>query len=158
MTALTQYDDRAFYPEVAGNKELILETIRACFEQGVRPALEGKGIFPGDSYVADFGIVLERREGQVVGAHAVLIELNRFARCAGTSLFSWREDFDVLTGAKPFEFRIASEEQFKDCEWRMAWSVDSLKTEIKREIYQGRTSWFERWFMGSASGGDSSHQ
>jgi hypothetical protein len=147
LAAISQSDDRSFYRDIAENKELILNAIGICFEEKIRPAFEGKGVLPHDSYVADFGIVFSEQDGRVNGAEAILIEINRFNREAGASRFDWTEDLEVLTGTKPFEFRVTSQEQFADCNWSQAWAAEELMHEIKLEIFRRRKSWFEKWVL-----------
>jgi hypothetical protein len=148
LTAVTQYDDRLYFKEVEDNKDVILNAIRVLFEEKVRPAFAGKNVFPGDSYVADFGVILSKSGEAVIGGEAVLIEINRFNSQTGPSLFSWEEDIEVLTGEKPFEFRVAPESRFESVDYELQLEPDfaSMKNEVKAEIVQRRKSWFEKWF------------
>jgi hypothetical protein len=145
LTAISQCENRAFYPDINENKGLILNAIRSCFEEKIRPAFECKGIFPNDSYVADFAILLSKRDRRVNGAEAILVEINRFNQDAGAFLFHWTEDFEVLTGVRPFEFRMASPEQFADWDCSQAWALEDFTRGIKSDIFQSRKSWFEKW-------------
>jgi hypothetical protein len=150
LTAITQYDDRMYFEDIVANRELILETIRAFFEGRVKPAL-ANGVFPADSYVADYAIVFEA-SGE---AEVILIELNRFNFNTGAALFDWTADFETLIGVKPFEFRVRTEEEVLGVEWQyhILPELVELKDGIKAEIVQSRKSWFERLFTWRANEG-----
>jgi hypothetical protein len=83
----------------------------------VRPAVAG--LFPGDAYIADCAVVLARDSEMVVGAQAVLIEIDRFNFQTGGALFDWGSDSEIPTGARPFEFRAREEEPY-GVDWEAA--------------------------------------
>jgi hypothetical protein len=151
LTGLTQYDDRNYFEDVFENKELILDTIRTLFETGVKPAMASSS-FPENSYVADYAIIFQKSDGKIVGAEAVMIELNRFNFQTGAALFEWHRDLEVLIGVKPFEFRIRTPEQVVDVDWDQHvsgyWgsSVWRLMRKVKADVVQSRKAWYEKLF------------
>ena len=95
ITAISQYDHYGFYPYLKEMKERAQESIEKTWKQ-VHERLQIS------SYIADFYYDDKKNA-------SVLIELSPFRTCTGTALFKWTRDREVLTGKKPFEFRIREE-------------------------------------------------
>jgi hypothetical protein len=137
---------------VFANKELILESIRTLFETRVKPALAGRNPFPAESYFADYAVVFRMNEARVVGAEAVLIELNRFNSQPGAALFDWGRDLEVLIGVKLFEFRIRTEAEIAEIDWDVhisgSWgrSVWQIMRRVRSDIVQSQKAWYEELF------------
>eukprot|EP00091_Calanus_sinicus_P020275 TRINITY_DN5446_c0_g1_i3.p1 TRINITY_DN5446_c0_g1~~TRINITY_DN5446_c0_g1_i3.p1 ORF type:complete len:267 (+),score=77.06 TRINITY_DN5446_c0_g1_i3:328-1128(+) len=96
FTALTQYNNLAFFPDHLETKEEVLQKVKEMMEQFIR-AMEDVL----SSFIVD--IVLDNQ------GKAWVVEVNPFGELAGSCLFSWSKDRDVLIGDKEFEFRIAEE-------------------------------------------------
>jgi hypothetical protein len=92
LTALTQYNDFLYFPELVRQKDQIEQRIRSYFVQ-IQPRL------PQQHYLIDF-ICFEDE--------IKIIELNPFTTCAGSGLFDWMEDIEVIKNG-PFQFRVRTE-------------------------------------------------
>jgi len=94
FNALSQYNNIAFLPSLARNKDEIEAKVKAFMETFVK--VIGKKI---ESFVVD--IVLDY-DGNVW-----IVELNPFGELAGSCLFSWVTDRDLLLNEDgKYEFRI----------------------------------------------------
>jgi len=93
LNALTQYHDYLFFPEIVARKDEIERQIRDYFEQ-IHDRL------PHQHYLIDF-VICSDREIKV-------IELNPLTTCAGSGLFDWQRDIEVIKNG-PFEFRVRTE-------------------------------------------------
>ncbi|CAF0818310.1 unnamed protein product [Didymodactylos carnosus] len=97
LTALTQYNESIYYPNLLINKSKILDSIiKFLNDQQVLEQL------PLENCVLDF-ILLELEDGNY---KVYICEINPLAEFAGTGLFSWLTDRSILLGKEPFEFRI----------------------------------------------------
>jgi hypothetical protein len=104
FTALTQYNELCFFPDVVLEKERI-KSVVGLFMHDLNLDIPGL-----DSYVVDL-VMLD--DGSVR-----IIELNPFAEFAGAGLFSWLNEADrkilkgrtenILGGYLNFEFRIVT--------------------------------------------------
>ena len=141
--ALTQYDDRLYYPKVYRNKNKILTAITDLYEQKVKPRMIENCPLPEGTYVIDFGVIFD---GENV-VDVIVIELNRFHRTTGESLFNWDRDIDVLTGVNEFEFRLVNEKQYNDVDYdRVIFpELVSVKNNVKAKIVNDNKSFFERY-------------
>jgi len=92
LTALTQYNNIAYFPQHKKDKEHVEQKVKIFTEKlivAMKPSL--------DSFVVDIVIDVEGRVWAV--------EVNPFGELAGSCLFSWSKDRSILTGHSPFEFR-----------------------------------------------------
>jgi len=99
LTSLTQYNHTCYFPTLKKDKEAICDLICAQFEL-IREKI------PNEHYVIDFVLTGETSEEYKM----YIIEINPFGEFAGSGLFSWTEDKQVLTGRAAFEFRIIEKE------------------------------------------------
>lgn len=95
-----------YFPKLHHKQEEILTLILQQFKERVQPAVSM------DNYVVDFLLCVPKEE-QFTGRtnrfdnlHIWVVELNPLAEFAGTGMFTWEYDRDILLGKKPFEFRI----------------------------------------------------
>lgn len=141
--ALTQYDDRLYYPNVYRNKNKILAAITELYEQKVMPRMLKNCPLKDGTYVIDFGVIFD---GENI-VDTIVIEINRFHKTTGESLFNWDKDIEVLTGEKEFEFRLVSENQYNDVDYDHVIypELASLKNEVKAKIVNDYKSFFERY-------------
>merc|ERR1712080_103238 len=111
LTALTQYNNIAFFPHTKQDKEEVEERVKDFMEkliQEMKPSLS--------SFVVDIVIDLESRVWAV--------EINPFGELAGSCLFSWSKDRSILTGVSPFEFRTVDSPP----------SLGSIKSELDPRV------------------------
>lgn len=92
LTALSQYFDMLYFPDLHMHKQKILQKIQQFFNDVSEK-------IPYDNCVMDFGLVDNDNTVK-------LIEFNPWYRFTSPCLFSWKSDMSVLTGAQPFQFRI----------------------------------------------------
>jgi len=83
---------------MVSQKEIIAEKIRAFVENEIVPLFANM-----KSYVLDLALAYPRGEGD--DYKVWVVEVNPLAEFAGTGLFSWLEDWQIILGEKPFEFR-----------------------------------------------------
>jgi hypothetical protein len=111
FTALTQYNEFCYFPQLAALQGAIAERIKQDFAVLL-------DTIPLNNYVVDFVLatVQEPSDPQLVEKNRRMqmplqdykvwvIELNPMAEFAGTGLFNWLVDKPVLLGKQPFEFR-----------------------------------------------------
>ena len=96
LTALTQYNNLAFFPEHIEIKDEVERKVKKFMKDFIEAM---KSVL--DSFVID--IVIDN-EGKVW-----VVEVNPFGELAGSCLFSWSKDRDILMGIEPFQFRIVEE-------------------------------------------------
>lgn len=101
FTALTQYNEYIVDRYLIDNKEFILKSIEDFFR--VENLLER---IPYENYVLDL-ILIETTSDQY---RVYICEINPLAEFAGTGLFSWMTDRNILLGRQSFEFRIRENE------------------------------------------------
>lgn len=101
FTGLTQYNEYIVDRYLLENKALILKTIEDFFRN--ENLLER---IPYENCVLDLILI----ENQSNHYRVYICEINPLAEFAGTGLFSWLNDRDVLLGRQPFEFRIRETE------------------------------------------------
>lgn len=120
LTALSQYNHYAYFPEIVERKEELQEAITSYWEASVRAKVEAP------SYVVDFAVLTDGR--------VCVVELNPFAKTTGGALFSWKGDEAVLHNG-PFEFRVHEkpvsdmEEFFQYCLEQACEDVDESSQE-----------------------------
>lgn len=100
LTALSQYFNNGYFPEVVEHRDLVLQLVSDAFERmRALVPLEPK------EYVVDFAV-------DVAARRAYVIELNPFGAPdgmgTGTAMFDLRApaDRETLYGRAPFEFRV----------------------------------------------------
>ena len=109
FTALTQYNNLAYFPEHLEIKSEIEQKMKE-FIEGMKYVME---CFILDLVIDDKGKVW-------------VVEINPFGELAGACLFSWSKDRDVLMGKKPFEFRIVEEKP----------TLQYIKSEIDPKVFE----------------------
>jgi len=87
LTALSQYYDVCYFPELVQNKDSIEREVKDVFENHIKP----KVTFT-DSYIVDF---CKTEQGKVM-----VIELNPFHENTDPGMFKWKQDKDILEGKK----------------------------------------------------------
>lgn len=101
LTGVTQYNEYIFDPETVKKKDQILESIkRFMVAEHVLERL------PFENCVLD--LILVQQDDFFYRVY--ICEINPLAEFAGTGLFSWLEDRDILLGHQPFEFRLRDHE------------------------------------------------
>jgi hypothetical protein len=106
-TGLTQYNEYIVDKYLLKNKESILKSIKDFFQN--ENLLER---IPYENCVLDLIFI----ENQVY-----ICEINPLAEFAGTGLFSWLTDRDILLGRQEFEFRIRENENKNISEANNQW-------------------------------------
>jgi len=96
FTALTQYNNLAFFPDHLKTKDVVEQKVKELMEQFIRAM---KDVLT--SFIVD--IVIDNQ------GKAWVVEVNPFGELAGSCLFGWSKDREVLLGEKKFEFRIVEE-------------------------------------------------
>lgn len=95
ITAITQYDHYAYYPHLHPMKHFLQSHILIYWKE-----LHSRiGL---DQYIVDIAYL-------PISKRFICVEFSPFFPCTGASLFNWTQDIDVLTGKKPFEFRMRHE-------------------------------------------------
>ena len=142
--ALTQYDRRIYCKQICENKELILKAINDLYENKIKPKMKSMNPLPDGSYVIDFGVIFKSK----TDIEVIVIEINPFAKEAGASLFNWKDDIEVLTGKKEFEFRLVeNENEYNYINYDFVLYPDLLmiKNRIKAKIVNDNKSFFEKF-------------
>jgi len=93
LTALSQYFDSCYFPELIKNESKILSRIQEFFTKI-------KKSIPLSNYIIDFALTSE---------NIYIIELNPFAPTTDACLFTWTQDEDILHGKAPFNYRYVQE-------------------------------------------------
>ncbi|CAF4596981.1 unnamed protein product, partial [Rotaria sp. Silwood1] len=97
LTALTQYNEYIFDKNLLRKKDLILKSIKNFFQN--EHVLER---IPYENCILDL-ILIENENNNY---QIFICEINPLAEFAGTGLFSWLNDRNILLGRQEFEFRI----------------------------------------------------
>jgi len=93
LTALSQYFDMLYLPEVVSQKSKLLKLIQKKFD-------EISNVIPYDNCVVDFVVIGDEEHPSVL-----VIEFNPWNRFTSASLFDWKKDIDTLEGRNIFQFR-----------------------------------------------------
>ena len=101
LTALTQYNEYVFDNELFVKKDFILKCIRHFFQN--EQILER---IPYENCILDLILI----ENESHNYRIYICEINPLAEFAGTGLFSWLNDRNILLGRHEFEFRIRENE------------------------------------------------
>eukprot|EP00092_Neocalanus_flemingeri_P092360 GFUD01117232.1.p1 GENE.GFUD01117232.1~~GFUD01117232.1.p1 ORF type:complete len:339 (+),score=100.60 GFUD01117232.1:86-1102(+) len=96
LTALTQYNNLAFFPEQQKTKEEVEQKVKNLMEKFITAMAGVLNSFVVDIVLYDAGKVW-------------VVEVNPFGELAGGCLFGWSKDRAVLMGERPFEFRMVEE-------------------------------------------------
>ena len=99
---------------------------------------------PDGSYVIDFGVIFK----SIMDIEGIVIEINPFAKEAGASLFNWKDDIEVLTGKKEFEFRLVENENeynYINYDFILYQDFLMIKNRIKAKIVNDIKSIFEKF-------------
>ena len=107
LTALTQYNNLAYFPQHLEIKSEMERKIKE-FVEGMKSVMENCIL---DLVIDDNGKVW-------------VVEMNPFGELAGACLFSWSKDREILMGKKPFEFRIVEEKP----------TLEYIKSEIDPKV------------------------
>ena len=83
LNALSQYDDTAYYPDVADYKATIQHKVCDFFNENLREVFKDF-----ENYIVDFFISPEK---------VYIVRLNPFHTGVGACLFTWNENAKVLT-------------------------------------------------------------
>jgi hypothetical protein len=113
FTALTQYNNLAYFPEQKKLKSEVEHKVKEMMEKFISAMEETLR-----SFIVD--IVLDE-DGKVW-----VVEVNPFGELAGSCLFGWSKDREVLMGEKPFEFRIVEEKP----------SLGYIKSEVDSRVLE----------------------
>ncbi|CAF2390475.1 unnamed protein product [Rotaria sp. Silwood2] len=97
LTALTQYNEYIFDKNLLKRKDFILKSIKDFFQN--EHVLER---IPYENCILDL-ILIENENNNY---QIFICEINPLAEFAGTGLFSWLNDRDILLGHQEFQFRI----------------------------------------------------
>ena len=97
FTALTQYNEYIVDRYLLKNKDLVLNSIKDFFQK--ENILQE---IPYENCVLDLILI----ENELHHYRVYICEINPLAEFAGTGLFSWLTDRNVLLGRQIFEFRI----------------------------------------------------
>ncbi len=113
FTALTQYNNFVAFPLLQAEHDYIVKLITKEFEDKIFPKIALK------NYVLDFVLCAPTEEqyhnqtafgvDRLKNLKVFVVEINPMAEFAGSGLFSWEKDKDVLLGFKPFEFRYVTQ-------------------------------------------------
>lgn len=98
LTAITQYNEFIYFPYMVSQKDAILKSVREFVENEMVPLFSNM-----NNYVLDLALSYPKAEGE--DYKVWVVEVNPLAEFAGTGLFSWIEDWQIILGEKPFEFR-----------------------------------------------------
>ena len=87
--------------------------------------------FHDQTYIVDFAVILNEESVDVM-----IIEINKYAETTGAGLFDWKEDIGVLTGQKPFEFRVTGPNDIFGINFRYCLEDEQivLRNEVKELI------------------------
>ena len=127
-TAVTQYNQFCFFPRVVKHLAEIQHALLSFVHERMVPTLTTLR-----NYVLDLALRYPDHPGGDYTCYVV--EVNPFAEFAGTGLFTWETEWQILMGRKPFEFRVVLQEV------RGAWR-------------QANSAWLPAAFFDEAADGD----
>merc|ERR1712037_857961 len=96
FTALTQYNNLAYFPEHIESKAEVEEKVKSFVKVFIKAMESVLDSFVMDIVIDDAGKVW-------------VVEVNPFGEMAGSCLFEWSRDRAILIGREPFQFRIVDE-------------------------------------------------
>ena len=112
FTALTQYNEYVFDRTLLEKKDLVLKSIKDFFHN--ENLLER---IPYENYILDLILI----ENATDSYQVFICEINPLAEFAGTGLFSWLNDRQILLGEQEFQFRIRENENDINSEANNQW-------------------------------------
>lgn len=118
INAITQYFNNCYFHTVVENKEEIEGIILSQWDLV-------KGSIPFDNGIVDFVVDWKKRT-------AYIIEFNPLDLFTGSGLFDYYEDWDVVVGNKPREFRVVSSLEDKALQHELEGNVSSFDREIRK--------------------------
>ena len=98
ITAISQYFDVLYFPEIVQHKNNIEMKIRKFFENFT---------IDYENYVVDFAVL--NFEGEYKENDVLIIEFNPFTKFTSSCLFHKNEYDRLFIGKLPFEFRVVTE-------------------------------------------------
>ena len=96
FTALTQYNNLAYFPEHIEDKAEMAEKVKSFVKVFIKAMESVLDSFVMDIVIDDAGKVW-------------VVEVNPFGEMAGSCLFEWSRDRAILMGKEPFQFRIVDQ-------------------------------------------------
>jgi len=96
FTALTQYNNLAYFPEHIESKAEVEEKVKSFVKVFIKAMESVLDSFVMDIVIDDAGKVW-------------VVEVNPFGEMAGSCLFEWSRDRAILMGREPFQFRIVDQ-------------------------------------------------
>jgi len=117
INAITQYFDTFYCEQIVQNKDTLLALILSLWEKA-------SANVPFENGIIDFAITSDL-------SHVYIIECNPLDILTGSSLFSYYDDWEVITGRADFEFRVIVANWDK-LENKNEATVMSFSPEIKR--------------------------
>lgn len=112
LTAISQYNEYIFDRNLFERKDLILTSIKIFFQN--EHILEK---IPYENYVLDLILI----ENDHSNYQVFICEINPLAEFAGTGLFSWLNDRNILLGRESFQFRIKENDNDDHSEANNRW-------------------------------------
>jgi len=112
LTALTQYNEYIVDKNLLEKKDLILKSIKDFFQNEY--LLEK---IPYENCILDLILI----ENETNNYRVYICEINPLAEFAGTGLFSWLNDRNILLGRQEFQFRIRENETNEISEANNQW-------------------------------------
>ena len=101
MTAISQYNYLAFWPELVAHAETNTKALISFYHETILPRLQAAGFGPA-GYVCD--LAFEQDSGRVW-----CLELNPFLATTDGALFSWERERSILEGSEPAPTAVAGE-------------------------------------------------
>ena len=98
LTGLTQYCPDIMFPNMLKCKDEIVQVIQQFVDKEIKA-------LPIENLVLDFALKYPTKDSTW---KVYVVELNPLAEFAGSGMFAWEKDRDVLLGKKPFEFRTVT--------------------------------------------------
>ncbi|CAF1058351.1 unnamed protein product [Rotaria sordida] len=112
LTALTQYNEYIFDKNLFKKKDFILKSIKDFFQN--EHILER---IPYENFILDLILI----ENEYNNYQIFICEINPLAEFAGTGLFSWLNDRNILLGRQEFQFRIKENDNNEYSEANEQW-------------------------------------
>lgn len=107
LTAISQYNYLCYFPHIIKKKELIEKRIKELFEM-IQPAIVK---YVKGRCIVDFYVKKDLEKYESAKDCVGIIELNPWELTTGACLFSWKDDEELLTGKKEFEFRVVEKKR-----------------------------------------------
>lgn len=118
INAITQYFNNCFFQEVVDAKDKLEQLMLDEWDKV-------KNLLPFENGIVDFVVDLSKER-------AYIIEFNPLDLFTGDGLFDYYEDWDVIVGNKPREFRIIESLDGKQIQHELEGTVSSFSVEIQK--------------------------